>query len=63
VEKIKALLAYTPDRAPFDGVVATAQVNRGDLVAKAGDGRLRDGTLRSQDVTFAAVSDGSTRIT
>src|SRR5467141_3321320 len=35
VEKIKALLAYTPIVAPFDGVVARRQVNRGDLVQAA----------------------------
>src|SRR6266480_722504 len=32
VEKIKTLLAYTQIVAPFDGVVARRQVNRGDLV-------------------------------
>jgi RND family efflux transporter MFP subunit len=35
VEKIKALLAYTQIVAPFDGVVARRQVNRGDLVQAA----------------------------
>ena len=35
VEKIKALLAYTQIVAPFDGVVARHQVNRGDLVQAA----------------------------
>src|SRR5712675_219277 len=34
-EKIKALLAYTQIVAPFDGVVARRQVNRGDLVQAA----------------------------
>ena len=35
VERIKALLAYTQIVAPFDGVVARRQVNRGDLVQAA----------------------------
>jgi RND family efflux transporter MFP subunit len=35
VEKIKTLLAYTQIVAPFDGVVARRQVNRGDLVQSA----------------------------
>jgi RND family efflux transporter MFP subunit len=35
VEKIKTLLAYTQIIAPFDGVVARRQVNRGDLVQAA----------------------------
>jgi RND family efflux transporter MFP subunit len=35
VEKIKSLLAYTQIVAPFDGVVARRQVNRGDLVQAA----------------------------
>jgi RND family efflux transporter MFP subunit len=35
VERIKALLAYTQVVAPFDGVVARRQVNRGDLVQAA----------------------------
>ena len=35
VEKIKILLAYTQIVAPFDGVVARRQVNRGDLVQAA----------------------------
>jgi RND family efflux transporter MFP subunit len=35
VEKIKALLSYTRIVAPFDGVVARRQVNRGDLVQAA----------------------------
>ena len=35
VEKVKALLAYTQIVAPFDGVVARRQVNRGDLVQAA----------------------------
>jgi RND family efflux transporter MFP subunit len=35
VEKIKTLLAYTRIVAPFDGVVARRQVNRGDLVQAA----------------------------
>src|SRR6266566_4393689 len=35
VEKIKALLGYTQIVAPFDGVVARRQVNRGDLVQAA----------------------------
>src|SRR5712671_233408 len=35
VEKIKSLLAYTLIVAPFDGVVARRQVNRGDLVQAA----------------------------
>jgi RND family efflux transporter MFP subunit len=35
VEKIKALLTYTQIVAPFDGVVARRQVNRGDLVQAA----------------------------
>jgi RND family efflux transporter MFP subunit len=35
VEKIKTLLAYTKIVAPFDGVVARRQVNRGDLVQAA----------------------------
>src|SRR3981189_2837483 len=35
VEKIKTLLAYTQIVAPFDGVVARRQVNRGDLVQGA----------------------------
>jgi RND family efflux transporter MFP subunit len=35
VEKIKTLLAYTEIVAPFDGVVARRQVNRGDLVQAA----------------------------
>ena len=35
VEKIKTLLAYTLIVAPFDGVVARRQVNRGDLVQAA----------------------------
>jgi RND family efflux transporter MFP subunit len=35
VEKIKALLTYTHIVAPFDGVVARRQVNRGDLVQAA----------------------------
>jgi RND family efflux transporter MFP subunit len=35
VEKIKTLLAYTQIVAPFDGVVARRQVNRGDLVQAA----------------------------
>src|SRR5580704_6536251 len=34
-EKIKTLLAYTQIVAPFDGVVARRQVNRGDLVQAA----------------------------
>src|SRR3977135_316487 len=39
VEKIKTLLAYTQIVAPFDGVVARRQVNRGDLVQAATDTR------------------------
>src|SRR5258708_9275628 len=35
VEKIKTLLDYTQIVAPFDGVVARRQVNRGDLVQAA----------------------------
>ena len=35
VEKIKTLLSYTQIVAPFDGVVARRQVNRGDLVQAA----------------------------
>src|SRR5258707_4649891 len=35
VERIKALLAYTQIVAPFDGVGARRQVNRGDLVQAA----------------------------
>src|ERR1700754_4697954 len=35
VEKIMTLLAYTQIVAPFDGVVARRQVNRGDLVQAA----------------------------
>jgi multidrug efflux pump subunit AcrA (membrane-fusion protein) len=35
VEKIKTLLAYSEIVAPFDGVVARRQVNRGDLVQAA----------------------------
>jgi RND family efflux transporter MFP subunit len=35
VEKIKTLLTYTRIVAPFDGVVARRQVNRGDLVQAA----------------------------
>src|SRR5882762_1585036 len=35
VEKTKALLGYTQIVAPFDGVVARRQVNRGDLVQAA----------------------------
>jgi RND family efflux transporter MFP subunit len=35
VEKIETLLAYTQIVAPFDGVVARRQVNRGDLVQAA----------------------------
>src|ERR1700736_1280810 len=35
VDKIKTLLAYTQIAAPFDGVVARRQVNRGDLVQAA----------------------------
>jgi RND family efflux transporter MFP subunit len=35
VEKIKTLLAYRQIVAPFDGVVARRQVNRGDLVQAA----------------------------
>src|SRR6202047_4192786 len=35
VEKIKTLLAYTQIMAPFDGVVARREVNRGDLVQAA----------------------------
>jgi RND family efflux transporter MFP subunit len=35
VDKIKTLLAYTQIVAPFDGVVARRQVNRGDLVQGA----------------------------
>src|SRR5258708_1268852 len=35
VEKIKTLLGYTQIVAPFDGVVARRQVNRGDLVQAA----------------------------
>jgi RND family efflux transporter MFP subunit len=35
VEKTKTLLAYTQIVAPFDGVVARRQVNRGDLVQAA----------------------------
>ncbi|MBR1120602.1 efflux RND transporter periplasmic adaptor subunit [Bradyrhizobium lablabi] len=35
VERIKALLTYTQIVAPFDGVVARRQVNRGDLVQAA----------------------------
>src|SRR3984885_11941593 len=35
VEKIKTLLAYTQIVAPFDGVVARREVNRGDLVQAA----------------------------
>src|SRR5882724_3044782 len=35
VEKIKTLLTYTQIVAPFDGVVARRQVNRGDLVQAA----------------------------
>jgi RND family efflux transporter MFP subunit len=35
VEKIKTLLNYTQIVAPFDGVVARRQVNRGDLVQAA----------------------------
>src|ERR1700733_12975514 len=35
VEKVKTLLAYTQIVAPFDGVVARRQVNRGDLVQAA----------------------------
>ncbi len=35
VEKIKALLTYTQIVAPFDGVVARRQMNRGDLVQAA----------------------------
>jgi RND family efflux transporter MFP subunit len=35
VEKIKTLLTYTQIVAPFDGVVAKRQVNRGDLVQAA----------------------------
>src|ERR1700751_957427 len=35
VDKIKTLLAYTQIVAPFDGVVARRQVNRGDLVQAA----------------------------
>jgi RND family efflux transporter MFP subunit len=35
VERIKTLLAYTQIVAPFDGVVARRQVNRGDLVQAA----------------------------
>ncbi|WP_165435136.1 efflux RND transporter periplasmic adaptor subunit [Bradyrhizobium sp. Leo121] len=35
VERIKTLLAYTQVVAPFDGVVARRQVNRGDLVQAA----------------------------
>jgi RND family efflux transporter MFP subunit len=35
VEKIKTLLGYTRIVAPFDGVVARRQVNRGDLVQAA----------------------------
>src|SRR5258705_1859333 len=35
VEKVKALLAYTQIVAPFDGVVARRQVNRGALVQAA----------------------------
>ena len=39
VEKIKALLSYTQIVAPFDGVVARRQVNRGDLVQAATSAR------------------------
>jgi RND family efflux transporter MFP subunit len=35
VERIKTLLTYTQIVAPFDGVVARRQVNRGDLVQAA----------------------------
>jgi len=35
VEKIRTLLTYTQIVAPFDGVVARRQVNRGDLVQAA----------------------------
>src|SRR5882724_3048833 len=35
VEKIKTLLTYTQIVAPFDGVVAKRQMNRGDLVQAA----------------------------
>src|SRR5258706_14424873 len=35
VERIKTLLGYTQIVAPFDGVVARRQVNRGDLVQAA----------------------------
>jgi len=35
VDRIKTLLAYTQIVAPFDGVVARRQVNRGDLVQAA----------------------------
>src|SRR6202047_3581588 len=39
VEKIKTLLTYTQIVAPFDGVVARRQVNRGDLVQAATSAR------------------------
>jgi RND family efflux transporter MFP subunit len=39
VEKIKTLLTYTQIVAPFDGVVARRQVNRGDLVQTASSTR------------------------
>ena len=39
VEKIKTLLTYTQIMAPFDGVVARRQVNRGDLVQAATSAR------------------------
>jgi len=55
VEKIKTLLAYTQIVAPFDGVVARRQVNRGDLVQAATPRGLR----RSQG-HFSRCS-GSTR--
>src|SRR5260221_108535 len=41
VEKIKTLLGYTQIVAPFDGVVARRQVNRGDLVQAAAATRPR----------------------
>src|SRR6266436_10242768 len=40
VERIKTLLTYTQIVAPFDGVIARRQVNRGDLVQAATSTRM-----------------------
>jgi len=72
VEKIRTLLTYTQIVAPFDGVVARRQVNRGDLVQAATSTRTaplfkvqRIDTIRvfcdvpENEVSHVRVGDGA----